>query len=182
MKKRNLLVILLLFFSHYTFAHQPTDAELHQNSALCSYGYNSNCGTGSNNGGNNSYYSSDYYAAWNVDRYGAVTIGEFRDGTWQYFSITDKRSEKKAKENVLTQCKQSGAKSCTTPVTYSNQCMNAAQGTKGQSITIYYGVGKFSGLADDNALENCKNNNAEQCKLFRKADCSFARPPIDNDD
>ena len=97
---RNLIIFLSLLFSSNAFACYDGAG-----SGACGwygtspYGEGIGYGGGNNghNGGNNSYYSSDYYAAWNVNRYGAVTIGEFRDGTWQYFSITDKRSEKKSK-------------------------------------------------------------------------------------
>lgn len=166
MKKRNLLVILLLFFNHHTFAYQPTDAELHQNSALCSYGYNLNCGFGSNN----SYSSQEHQP----DRYGAISVGMLQ-GVPQYFTTSNEYLESGAKTKALMQCIQAGADKCKLAVDYSNQCVAAVKGTKNEPYTTYFGFGLTPDLAMFESFQKCRNDNNNpitQCHLFIKAECS----------
>ncbi len=164
MKKRNLLATLLILLSHYTFAYQPTDAELHQNSALCSYGYNSNCG-----GYNSSYSSPIVYLP---SRYGAVVLGEFKNST-KHFSTFNESSARLAKKKALAKCKKDGADKCFLMVDYSNQCVSGAEGASNGVYNKYYDFGHSKQQANNAVLEKCKSNDEKSCRLIMEAECSY---------
>ncbi len=166
MKNCNLLAILLLsLFSHNTFAYQPTEAELHQNSALCSYGYNSNCGS--------TNYSFPKVTITRLpSRYGAVASGLTRNNI-AYFDAHNELSAKIAKKKALTKCRQAGIDECSIAADYSDQCISSAVGIKNKLYETYFGFDLSQNLANHDALEKCKNDNAEQCHLFKVAGCSL---------
>lgn len=166
MKKRNLLAILLLSVYPQAFAYQPTAAELHNNSALCSYGYNSNCGY------NNGYSSQKVNIIRLPDKYGAIAGGILPQGPVKYFSTFNEHSAKMAKNKALTMCRRE-ANECRIVADYSNQCISSSIGTKKELYTINFGVGLTPDLANHDALKKCKNDNLEQCRLFSEVECSL---------
>lgn len=165
MKKRNLLAILLLSVYPQAFAYQPTAAELHNNSALCSYGYNSNCGY------NNGYSSSRVNVIRLPSRYGAVVVGRTKHDA-MYFDTHNEHSASIAKNKVLWKCKQTGVH-CSIAAEYSDQCVSSAVGMKNKLYNTYFGFGLSPNIANHNVLEKCKTDNAEQCHLFKVAGCSL---------
>lgn len=166
MKKHNLLVILLLLFSRYALAYQPTAAELHQNPALCSYGYNSNCGSSS------SYSSPKVNVVHLPDKYGAISVGILK-GIKTYFSISNEYSAGAAERKALEKCRHEDADRCSIATRYANQCVGSTMGIKNKLYTTYFGFGLSPNIASNDALEKCKSDNAEQCHLFAEVECSL---------
>lgn len=167
MKRYKLPVILLLLFANYTLAYQPTAGELHQNSALCSYGYNSNCSSG------NGYGSTSPRVEYLPSKYGAISVGRFKDGTTRTFGTSNENSARKAKQVVIAMCEKEGAVRCSIAADYANQCISATVGAKNKLHNVYYGLGLSPDAATRNAFKKCERDNAADCDLFIKAECSL---------
>lgn len=167
MKRYKLPVILLLLFANYTLAYQPTAGELHQNPALCSYGYNSNCSSG------NGYGSTSPRVEYLPSKYGAISVGTSKNGRTEFFSTYDEDSARKAKQVVIAMCKKKGAVGCRIAADYANQCISATVGTKNKLYYTYFGFALSPNAATRDAFEKCERDNAADCDLFIKAECSL---------
>lgn len=167
MKKHNLIILSLLLFSYPIFAYQPTAGELHQNPALCSYGYNSNCNSGGGTSVNRVYLP---------DKYGAIAMNDTGFAT-----ASNAISKRKAEKEALSKCKRGGQVGCKVYLTVRNGCFSGALGhyKNGLVKPFFYSTAN-KGEAENAVLKKCYSYNEykfEKCTIFIPEECSLPTLP-----
>lgn len=166
---KKLLFILLGLASINTYGYDVTRGALQNNSALCGYGYNPNCGS---SGQRQQRRPTEII---NIDvpsRYGAwaanVKTGE-SGGSF------DMESLEAAKAQAIKTCEQGGRNApCKIMSWVRNGCIAIAKGKSGKKWTAFPST-LGPGLAEVDALRKCQESGSSQCSIFSDEVCSMPR-------
>lgn len=166
---KKLLFILLGLASINTYGYDVTRGALQNNSALCGYGYNPNCGS---SGQRQQRRPTEII---NIDvpsRYGAwaanVKTGE-SGGSF------DMESLEAAKAQAIKTCEQGGRNApCKIMSWVRNGCIAIAKGKSGKKWTAFPST-LGPGLAEADALRKCQESGSSQCSIFSDEVCSMPR-------
>lgn len=166
---KKLLFILLGLASINTYGYDVTRGALQNNSALCGYGYNPNCGS---SGQHQQRRPTEII---NIDvpsRYGAwaanVKTGE-SGGSF------DMESLEAAKAQAIKTCEQGGRNApCKIMSWVRNGCIAIAKGKSGKKWTAFPST-LGPGLAEADALRKCQESGSSQCSIFSDEVCSMPR-------
>ena len=166
---KKLFFILLGLASINTYGYDVTRGALQNNSALCGYGYNPNCGS---SGHHQQRRTTEII---NIDvpsRYGAwaanVKTGE-SGGSF------DMESLEAAKAQAIKTCEQGGRNApCKIMSWVRNGCIAIAKGKSGKKWTAFPST-LGPGLAEADALRKCQESGSSQCSIFSDEICSMPR-------
>ncbi len=166
---KKLFFILLGLASINTYGYDVTRGALQNNSALCGYGYNPNCGS---SGHHQQRRTTEII---NIDvpsRYGAwaanVKTGE-SGGSF------DMESLEAAKAQAIKTCEQGGRNApCKIMSWVRNGCIAIAKGKSGKKWTAFPST-LGPGLAEADALRKCQESGSSQCSIFSDEVCSMPR-------
>ena len=166
---KKLFFILLGLASINTYGYDVTRGALQNNSALCGYGYNPNCGS---SGHHQQRRTTEII---NIDvpsRYGAwaanVKTGE-SGGSF------DMESLEAAKAQAIKTCEQGGRNApCKIMSWVRNGCIAIAKGKSGKKWTAFPST-LGPGLAEADALRKCQESGSSQCSIFSDKVCSMPR-------
>lgn len=166
---KKLLFILLGLASINTYGYDVTRGALQNNSALCGYGYNPNCGS---SGQRQQRRPTEIV---NIDvpsRYGAWATNI---KTGDSGGAIDMESLEAAKAQAIKTCERGGRNApCKVYASVRNSCIAVAQGKSGKKWAAFPGTGD-PGLAEADALRKCQESGSSQCSIFANEGCSLPR-------
>lgn len=168
MMKKLFFIVFGLIASNIYAANPTYDATkgaLQNNSALCGYGYNSNCSSG--NRGSIAPKERIVY----VSKYGAVATNE---KTGISSGALNKDSIEEAKNEAIKACEQGGRNApCKVAIWVGNACIAAATGKEGKRFRVFYTAREKPGQAEPAALKQCKKAGLKNCEITIPEGCSF---------
>lgn len=166
---KKLLFILLGLASINTYGYDVTRGALQNNSALCGYGYNPNCGS---SGQRQQRRTTEII---NIDvpsRYGAWAANA---KTGESGGAFDMESLEAAKQQAIKTCEQGGRNApCKVMAWVRNGCIAIAKGKSGKKWTAFPSTLE-PGLAEADALRKCQASGSSQCSIFSDEVCSMPR-------
>lgn len=166
---KKMLFILLGLASINTYGYDVTRGALQNNSALCGYGYNPNCGS---SGQRQQRRPTEIV---NIDvpsRYGAWATNI---KTGDSGGAIDMESLEAAKAQAIKTCERGGRNApCKVYASVRNSCIAVAQGKSGKKWAAFPGTGD-PGLAEADALRKCQASGSSQCSIFANEGCSLPR-------
>ena len=165
MKRLFLIVLGLVSFNVYADpTYDATRGALQNNSALCGYGYNPNCSSGSR--GTPPSKKIVY-----VSKYGAVATNE---KTGISSGALNKDSIEEAKHEAIKACEQGGRNApCKVAIWAGNACLAAATGKEGKKFRVFYTAREKPGQAEPAALKQCNKAGLKNCEITIPEGCSF---------
>ena len=167
---KKLLFILLGLAGLNTYAADPTyDATkgaLQNNSALCAYGYNSNCASPRQSRQQPTEIVNinvpSKYGAWATNLKTGISGGAL-----------NQNSRAAAEKEAIKTCEKGGRNApCVVAAWVRNGCIAVAQGKSGNKWKAFPGV-KEPGLAEAEALRKCQASGYSQCTIFAPEGCSI---------
>lgn len=168
---KKLMFVLLGLANMNAYSNDVTQGALQNNPALCSYGYNPNCG-----GVGGGYYSPPFRVEHIViqvpPKYGALSLNTKK----KYLTgALNKNSLAEAKREALKACREeSGDSNCIIFRWTRNGCLAAAEGRRKGRVYLTSGAGEV-GEAEPEALNNCRDTGSKDCKIVLTERCSL--PP-----
>ncbi|UNV84463.1 MULTISPECIES: DUF4189 domain-containing protein [Neisseria] len=173
MKKLFLIALGLISFDvNADPTYDATRGALQNNSALCSYGYNPNCSSGSRSAPPPKKII--YHDVKVPSKFGAVAMNM---QTGYGAGVLNKNSLSEAKKEALEQCKQGNKNApCKVVSWVRNGCIASAKGKEinnpGKWKSFY--VGKEKGLAEAEALAQCRADpKVTNCEISLPEGCSL---------
>ncbi|MGN6882478.1 DUF4189 domain-containing protein [Neisseria sp. P0019.S003] len=171
---KKLLFVLLGLASLNVCVANPTydvtRGALQNNSALCGYGYNPNCGS---SGQSQHRRTTEIIHIKVPSKYLALAINL---KTGLSGGALDMDSLEAAKKQAIETCEQGGKNApCKIAVWVRNGCLAVAQGRLKGKWKTFYGVDDL-GQAEANALNQCHVvSGITQCRITTKEACSLPR-------
>ena len=166
---KKLLFILLGLASINTYGYDVTRGALQNNSALCGYGYNPNCGS---SGQHQQRRPTEII---NIDvpsRYGAWAANV---KTGESGGAFDMESLEAAKQQAIKTCEQGGRNApCKVMAWVRNGCIAIAKGKSGKKWTAFPST-LGPGFAEADALRKCQASGSSQCSIFSDEVCSMPK-------
>ena len=164
------LVLILLFFSSVALACDPG-----QGTGQCGYYdngiyYNRPLG----------YYSDETPQppkTVNIrlkSRYAAIALTT--NGNGHFGFISNMPSERKARREALSLCKQHGGVNCRIVSTFRNACVSISEGFSNQEKTLTQlrlGFSAYRNESDNLALNECRKAGLLDCKVIDREQCSL---------
>ena len=173
MKKLFLIALGLVSFNvNADPTYDATRGALQNNSALCSYGYNPNCSSGSRSAPPPKKII--YHDVKVPSKFGAVAMNM---KTGYGAGVLNKNSLSEAQKEALEQCKQGNKNApCKVVSWVRNGCIAAAKGKEinnpGKWKSFY--VGQEKGLAEAEALAQCRADpKVTNCEISLPEGCSL---------
>ena len=173
MKKLFLIALGLVSFDvNADPTYDATRGALQNNSALCSYGYNPNCSSGSRSAPPPKKII--YHDVKVPSKFGAVAMNM---KTGYGAGVLNKNSLSEAQKEALEQCKQGNKNApCKVVSWVRNGCIASAKGKEinnpGKWKSFY--VGKEKGLAEAEALAQCRADpKVTNCEISLPEGCSL---------
>ena len=173
MKKLFLIALGLVSFDvNADPTYDATRGALQNNSALCGYGYNPNCSSGSRSAPPPKKII--YYDVKVPSKFGAVAMNM---KTGYGAGVLNKNSLSEAQKEALEQCKQGNKNApCKVVSWVRHGCIAAAKGKEinnpGKWKSFY--VGKEKGLAEAEALAQCRADpKVTNCEISLPEGCSL---------
>ncbi|MGN6824323.1 DUF4189 domain-containing protein [Neisseria sp. P0019.S002] len=167
---KKMLFILLGLASINTYGYDVTRGALQNNSALCGYGYNPNCGS---SGHHQQRRTTEII---NIDvpsRYGAWATNP---KTSDSGGAIDMESLEAAKAQAIKTCERGGRNApCKVYVWVRNGCIAVAQGKSGKKWKAFPSTQPGPGLAEADALRKCQESGSSQCSIFANEGCSLPK-------
>jgi hypothetical protein len=165
MKRLFLIALGLVSFNvNADPTYDATRGALQNNSALCGYGYNPNCSSGSR--GTLPSKKIVY-----VSKYGAVATNE---KTGISSGALNKDSIEEAKHEAIKACEQGGRNApCKVAIWAGNACLAAATGKEGKKFRVFYTAREKPGQAEPAALKQCNKAGLKNCEITIPEGCSF---------
>lgn len=169
MKKIFLFIMVIPAFCLANPTYDVTRGALQNNSALCGYGYNSNC----------SSKESERHIIHNVNielpsKYGAYAVSK---KTGNISSSFNQNSRKNAEKIAVNRCESiKGNGKCEPLGWVRNGCIAIAVGKLGKNSQIF-GVGEDKGQAETAALNKCIKSGAINCQILMPEECSLPETP-----
>ena len=167
--KKLLLILLGLTSLNISVANPTYDATrgaLQNDSSLCQYGYNPNCGS---SGYRQQRQPTEIININVPSKYGAWAINP---KTGISGGALEMDSYAAAKKQAIKTCEHGGKnKPCKVLVWVRNSCIAVAQGKDGK---LFYGTTP-PGMAEAEALRKCQERGTLQCRIIANEGCSMPR-------
>ena len=168
MKKLLFILLGLAGLNTYTAAstYDVTKGALQNNTALCGYGYNPNCGS-------QPQYQQQPTEIIDVEvpsRYGAWALNP---KTGIHADAINAPSLEVAKEGAIKTCEQGGNAPCKVFAWVENGCLAVAQGSKGKMPKAYPRSTRHRYRAEAEALKRCRDAGEPKCKIIVPEGCSL---------
>ena len=167
--KKLLFILLGLTSLNISVANPTYDATrgaLQNDSSLCQYGYNPNCGS---SGYRQQRQPTEIININVPSKYGAWAINP---KTGISGGALEMDSYAAAKKQAIKTCEHGGKnKPCKVLVWVRNSCIAVAQGKDGQ---LFYGTTP-PGMAEAEALRKCQERGTLQCRIIANEGCSMPR-------
>ncbi|HFC8507381.1 DUF4189 domain-containing protein [Neisseria sp. 27098_8_139] len=167
--KKLLFILLGLTSLNISVANPTYDATrgaLQNDSSLCQYGYNPNCGS---SGYRQQRQPTEIININVPSKYGAWAINP---KTGISGGALEMDSYAAAKKQAIKTCEHGGKnKPCKVLVWVRNSCIAVAQGKDGK---LFYGTTP-PGMAEAEALRKCQERGTLQCRIIANEGCSMPR-------
>ena len=167
MKKLFLLVLGLSSLNAYADpTYDATRGALQNNSALCGYGYNPNCSSGSPPPPKKIIYHDVKVPS----KFGAIAINEKAGAV---AASSNMPSIVEAKREAIKLCESDGRYApCKANGWIRNGCISAASGKKLSKFQLFNGIGT-QGQAERTAIDHCNKAKASECQIIVPETCSL---------
>ena len=168
MKKLFLMVLGLISLNAYADpTYDATRGALQNNPALCSYGYNPNCSSGSSAPPPKKIIYHDVKVP---SKFGAIAINEKAGAV---AASSNMPSIVEAKREAIKLCESDGRYApCKANGWVRNGCIAAASGKKLSKFQLFNGIGT-QGQAERTAIDHCNKAKASECQIIVPETCSL---------
>lgn len=169
MKKLFLIALGLISFDvNADPTYDATRGALQNNSALCSYGYNPNCSSGSRSAPPPKKII--YYDVKVPSKFGALAYSQ---KTGNLAGSLNQNSLAEAQREAVKNCRQGSRNTpCKAIAWVRNGCIAAAEGKINNKFVVIDGSGP-QGTAEQTALQNCRVGGATECRILAPEGCSL---------
>ncbi len=170
MKKLFLLVLGLISLNAYADpTYDATRGALQNNSALCGYGYNLNCSSGSNT--SPPPKKIIYHDVKVPSKFGALAVS-VKAG--YIAGSLNHGSKEEAQREAVKRCRQGSRNAPCKAITWvRNGCLAAAKGKVKNNQFILSDAAGPQGTVEQTALQNCRNRGATECEIIMPEGCSL---------
>ena len=169
MKKLFLIALGLVSFNvNADPTYDATRGALQNNSALCGYGYNPNCSSGSR--GTPPPKKIIYHDVKVPSKFGALAYSQ---KAGHLAGSLNQNSLAEAQREAVKHC-QKGSRNtpCKAIAWVRNGCIAAAEGKINNKFVVIDGSGP-QGTAEQTALQNCRAGGATECRILAPEGCSL---------
>ena len=169
MKKLFLIALGLVSFNvNADPTYDATRGALQNNSALCGYGYNPNCSSGSR--GTPPPKKIIYHDVKVPSKFGALAYSQ---KTGYLAGSLNQNSLAEAQREAVKNCRQGSRNTpCKAIAWVRNGCIAAAEGKINNKFVVIDGSGP-QGTAEQTALQNCRAGGATECRILAPEGCSL---------
>lgn len=169
MKKLLLIALGLVSFNvNADPTYDATRGALQNNSALCGYGYNPNCSSGSRS--TPPPKKIIYHDVKVPSKFGAIAINEKAGAV---AASSNMSSIAEAKREAIRLCESNGRYApCRDNGWVRNGCIAAASGKKSSKFQLFNGIGE-RGEAERLAINHCNKAKASECQIIVPETCSL---------
>ena len=169
MKKLFLIALGLVSFNvNADPTYDATRGALQNNSALCGYGYNPNCSSGSRS--TPPPKKIIYHDVKVPSKFGAIAINEKAGAV---AASSNMPSIAEAKREAIRLCESDGRYApCRDNGWVRNGCIAAASGKKSSKFQLFNGIGE-RGEAERLAINHCNKAIASECQIIVPEACSL---------
>lgn len=169
MKKLFLIALGLVSFDvNADPTYDATRGALQNNSALCGYGYNPNCSSGSRS--TPPPKKIIYHDVKVPSKFGAIAINEKAGAV---AASSNMSSIAEAKREAIRLCESNGRYApCRDNGWVRNGCIAAASGKKSSKFQLFNGIGE-RGEAERLAINHCNKAKASECQIIVPETCSL---------
>lgn len=169
MKKLFLIALGLVSFDvNADPTYDATRGALQNNSALCGYGYNPNCSSGSRS--TPPPKKIIYHDVKVPSKFGAIAINEKAGAV---AASSNMPSIAEAKREAIRLCESNGRYApCRDNGWVRNGCIAAASGKKSSKFQLFNGIGE-RGEAERLAINHCNKAKASECQIIVPETCSL---------
>lgn len=169
MKKLLLIALGLVSFNvNADPTYDATRGALQNNSALCGYGYNLNCSSGSRS--TPPPKKIIYHDVKVPSKFGAIAINEKAGAV---AASSNMSSIAEAKREAIRLCESDGRYApCRDNGWVRNGCIAAASGKKSSKFQLFNGIGE-RGEAERLAINHCNKAKASECQIIVPETCSL---------
>ena len=169
MKKLFLIALGLVSFDvNADPTYDATRGALQNNSALCGYGYNPNCSSGSRS--TPPPKKIIYHDVKVPSKFGAIAINEKAGAV---AASSNMPSIAEAKREAIRLCESDGRYApCRDNGWVRNGCIAAASGKKSSKFQLFNGIGE-RGEAERLAINHCNKAKASECQIIVPETCSL---------
>ena len=169
MKKLFLIALGLVSFNvNADPTYDATRGALQNNSALCGYGYNPNCSSGSRS--TPPPKKIIYHDVKVPSKFGAIAINEKAGAV---AASSNMPSIAEAKREAIRLCESDGRYApCRDNGWVRNGCIAAASGKKSSKFQLFNGIGE-RGEAERLAINLCNKAKASECQIIVPETCSL---------
>ncbi|WP_455030062.1 DUF4189 domain-containing protein [Neisseria sp.] len=168
---KKLIFILLGLACLNAYSADITQGALQNNSALCAYGYNTNCG------GNAGSYTPPQVRVEHITINYPPKFGALAHSSKKAIiaGSINQNSQSEAAREALNFCRrESGSKDCKVIIGVRNGCVAAAEGRLSRnSYIVTPAASAKAGEAEDKALALCNHKGAKDCRILAYEGCSF---------
>ena len=148
--------------------YDATRGALQNNSALCGYGYNPNCSSGSHS--TPPPKKIIYHDVKVPSKFGAIAINEKAGAV---AASSNMPSIAEAKREAIRLCESNGRYApCRDNGWVRNGCIAAASGKKSSKFQLFNGIGE-RGEAERLAINHCNKAKASECQIIVPETCSL---------
>ena len=169
MKKLFLIALGLVSFNvNADPTYDATRGALQNNSALCSYGYNPNCSSGSRSAPPPKKII--YHDVLVPSKFGALAYSQ---KTGHLAGSLNQNSLAEAQREAVKNCRQGSRNTpCKAIAWVRNGCIAAAEGKINNKFVVIDGSGP-QGTAEETSLQNCRAGGATECRILAPEGCSL---------
>ena len=148
--------------------YDATRGALQNNSALCGYGYNPNCSSGSRS--TPPPKKIIYHDVKVPSKFGALAYSQ---KTGNLAGSLNQNSLAEAQREAVKNCRQGSRNTpCKAIAWVRNGCIAAAEGKINNKFVVIDGSGP-QGTAEQTALQNCRAGGATECRILAPEGCSL---------
>ena len=169
MKKLFLIVFGLISLNvNADPTYDATRGALQNNSALCGYGYNPNCSSGSRSAPPPKKII--YHDVLVPSKFGALAYSQ---KTGYLAGSLNQNSLAEAQREAVKNCRQGSRNTpCKASAWVRTGCIAAAEGKINNKFVVIDGSGP-QGTAEQTALQNCRAGGAAECRILAPEGCSL---------
>lgn len=169
MKKLFSLALGLISLNAYADpTYDATKGALQNNPALCSYGYNPNCSSGSSTPPPKKIIYHDVMVP---SKFGALAVS-VKAG--YIAGSLNHGSKEEAQREAVKRCRQGSRNTPCKAITWvRNGCLAAAKGKVKNNQFILSDAAGPQGTVEQTALQNCRNRGATECEIIMPEGCSL---------
>ena len=169
MKKLFLIALGLISFDvNADPTYDATRGALQNNSALCGYGYNPNCSSGSR--GTPPSKKIIYHDVKVPSKFAALAYSQ---KAGHLAGSLNQNSLAEAQREAVKKCRQGSRNTpCKAIAWVRNGCIAAAEGKINNKFVVIDGAGP-QGTAEQTALQNCRAGGTTECRVLMPEGCSL---------